>query len=267
MKNFFKYPFILFYDLIENLGSFFSLIFSALKAILKWRENLTNILNQIIIIGIKSMPIVIFTSLFSGMVAGMQATYQFDIDTGIPTDMLSQTLKYLGSVIGTSVLLELSPMVTALVMTGKIGATITAEIGTMRITEQIDALEAISFDPIAYLIMPRILASIIIFPYLVIVGDMFGMLGGLIASTSSYEPLTVSIFFDGVRMNENLINDCIVGIIKGLFFGFAITSIACYKGYYTKGGAEGVGKSTTYTVVASCISIVVLDYILAAILL
>jgi len=99
------------------------------------------------------------------------------------------------------------------------------------------------------------------------VGDIFGLIGGLVASTSSYEPLTASMFFDGLKMNTNLVNDCVVGIIKGLFFGFAITSIACYKGYYTEGGAEGVGKATTYTVVASCISIVVLDYILAAILL
>ena len=267
MKNFFRYPFELFYDSIEGLGKFFTLIYASFVSILDWRENLSNILDQMVVIGIKSMPIVIFTSLFSGMVAGMQATYQFDIDTGIPTNLLGQTLRYLGSVIGTSVLLELSPMITGLVMTGKIGATITAEIGTMRITEQIDALESISFNPIAYLVMPRILAAVIMFPYLVIIGDIFGMIGGLVASTASYEPLTVSMFFDGLKMNSNLINDCIVGIIKGLFFGFAITSIACYKGYYTKGGAEGVGKATTYTVVASCISIVILDYILAAILL
>ena len=141
MFSFFKYPFDLFYSSIEGLGKFFSLIYFSFKAIIDWRENLPNILDQVIIIGLKSLPIVIFTSLFSGMVAGMQATYQFDIDTGIPTHLLGQTLKYLGSVIGTSVLLELSPMVTALVMTGKVGATITAEIGTMRITEQIDALK------------------------------------------------------------------------------------------------------------------------------
>ena len=267
MVNFFRYPFELFYNSIEGLGKFFHLIFLSLCSIADWRENLSNILDQVIIIGIKSIPIVVFTSLFSGMVAGMQATYQYDIDTGLPTNLLSQTLKYIGSVIGTSVLLELSPMVTALIMTGKIGATITAEIGTMRITEQIDALESISFNPVAYLVMPRILASIIMFPYLVIVGDLFGILGGMIAATTSYEPLTVSMFFEGLKINPNLINDCIVGIVKGLFFGFAIASIACYKGYYTTGGAEGVGKSTTSTVVVSCISIVILDYILAAILL
>ena len=109
-----------------------------------------------IVIGIKSMPIVIFTSLFSGMVAGVQAAYQFNIDTGVPTQLMDSTIQYLGSVIGTSVVLELGPMITALVMTGKIGATISAEIGTMRITEQIDALESLSFNPVAYLIMPRI---------------------------------------------------------------------------------------------------------------
>ena len=141
MIKFFKYPFDLFYSSVEGVGKFFILISLSIKAIIDWRENLSNILDQVIIIGLKSLPIVILTSLFSGMVAGMQATYQFDIDTGIPTNLIGQTLKYLGSVIGTSVLLELSPMVTALVMTGKIGATIAAEIGTMRVTEQIDALE------------------------------------------------------------------------------------------------------------------------------
>ena len=160
MNNFFRYPFEIFYSSVEGLGKFFTLILISFQSVVDWKENLSNILDQIIIIGLKSLPIVVFTSLFSGMVAGMQATYQFDIDTGIPTHLLGQTLKYLGSVIGTSVLLELSPMVTALVMTGKIGATITAEIGTMRITEQIDALETISFNPISYLIMPLSLIHI-----------------------------------------------------------------------------------------------------------
>ena len=265
MKSFFNYPLTIFINSIESIGKYFLLIFLNFKSINQWKQNLSNILNQMIIIGIKSIPIVIFTSLFSGMVAGLQAAYQFDVDTGFP--ITKEAIQYLGSVVGTSVVLELGPMITALVMTGKIGATICAEIGTMRITEQIDALESISFNPISYLVMPRMLASLIMFPYLVIVGDIFGLIGGLVASTSSYEPLTASMFFDGLKMNTNLVNDCVVGIIKGLFFGFAITSIACYKGYYTEGGAEGVGKATTYTVVASCISIVVLDYVLAAILL
>ena len=265
MKSFFNYPIILFYQSIENLGRFFLLNFLAFKSLTQWRENLTNILNQIIIIGIKSVPIVIFTSLFSGMVAGLQAAYQFDIDTGFP--VTKEAIQYLGSVVGTSVVLELGPMITALVMTGKIGATICAEIGTMRITEQIDALESLSFNPVAYLVMPRILASIIMFPYLVIISDIFGIIGGLVASTYSYEPLTVTMFFQGLDIYGQIEIDSIVGMVKGIFFGFSITSIACYKGFYAEGGASGVGRATTETVVVSCVVVVILDYVLAAILL
>ena len=265
MKSFFNYPINLFYNSVENLGRFFLLIFLAFKSLTQWRDNLTNILNQMIVIGIKSIPIVIFTSLFSGMVAGLQAAYQFDIDTGFP--VTKEAIQYLGSVVGTSVVLELGPMITALVMTGKIGATICAEIGTMRITEQIDALESLSFNPVAYLVMPRILASVIMFPYLVLISDIFGITGGLVASTAAYEPLTVEMFFQGINTYGQIEIDSIIGMIKGLFFGFSITSIACYKGYYAEGGASGVGKATTETVVVSCIAVVILDYVLAAILL
>ena len=265
MKNFFNYPFALFQNSIEGIGKYSFLILLTIKSISQWREHLSNILNQMIIIGIKSIPIVIFTSLFSGMVAGVQATYQFDVDTGLP--VIKESIQYLGSVIGTSVVLELGPMITALIMTGKIGATIAAEIGTMRITEQIDALESLSFNPIAYLIMPRVIAATLMFPYLVLVADVFGIIGGLVAGTSSYEPLTTTMFFDGLRIYGHIQYDSIFGMIKGLFFGFAITSIACYKGFYAEGGAAGVGKATTSTVVLSCISIIILDYGLAALLL
>jgi len=265
MKSFFNYPITVFYESIESLGRFFFLIFLAVKSLSQWNKNITNILNQMIIIGIKSVPIVIFTSLFSGMVAGLQAAYQFDVDTGFP--VTKEAIQYLGSVVGTSVVLELGPMITALVMTGKVGATICAEIGTMRITEQIDALESLSFNPIAYLVMPRILAAIIMFPYLVIISDIFGIIGGLVASTYSYEPLTVALFFQGLEIYGQIEIDSVIGMIKGLFFGFSITSIACYKGFYVEGGASGVGKATTETVVVSCIAVVILDYVLAAILL
>ena len=182
MNSFFNYPMSLFQSSIEGMGRYFLLIFSAIKSLSSWKEYKGNILNQMMIIGIKSIPIVIFTSLFSGMVAGVQATYQFQIETiettfmsMLPQEFQDTSVKFLGSVIGTSVVLELGPMITALVMTGKVGATIAAEIGTMRITEQIDALESLSFNPAAYLIMPRILAAILMFPYLVLVADIFGL--------------------------------------------------------------------------------------------
>ena len=273
MRQLFNYPISLFHDSVSGMGKYFFLIFLSIKSLAQSRENLDNILSQMINIGIKSVPIVIFTSLFSGMVAGVQATYQFQIETiesgllDLSPEFLETSVEFLGSVIGTSVVLELGPMITALVMTGKIGATIAAEIGTMRITEQIDALESLSFNPIAYLVMPRILAAILMFPYLVLIADIFGIIGGMAAGLSSYDELTVEIFVNGLSTYGNIQYDSIFGMIKGVFFGFAISSIACYQGYYASGGAAGVGKSTTSTVVLSCVAVVILDYVLAAILL
>jgi len=156
-------------------------------------------------------------------------------------------------------------MITGLVMTGKIGATITAEIGTMRVTEQIDALESLSFDPVSFLIMPRVLAAAIMFPMLVIVADFCGILGGLFAAHSAMD-VSFQEFIRGFRTFFKPW-DAWFGLIKGVFFGIAITSIASYKGFTTEGGAEGVGKATTSTVVISCMVIVLLDYILAEIFL
>ena len=156
-------------------------------------------------------------------------------------------------------------MITGLVMTGRVGATIAAEIGTMRVSEQIDALETLSFDPISFLIMPRIIASAIMFPIMVIMADLFGVLGGYIGAVTSMD-ITA---FDFIRGLKDWFRpwDAGFGLVKGVFFGFTITSIACYKGFYTKGGAQEVGKATTSTVVVSCVALVFLDYLLAALLL
>ena len=207
--------------------------------------------------GILSIPIVIMTSLFSGMVTSVQAAYQFESGF-IPT-------WYVGGIVGEAVLLELGPMITALVMTGRVGATIAAEIGTMRVSEQIDALETLSFDPVAFLIMPRILACAIMFPVFIVFADVFGIIGGYFGAITSLDVTG----YDYIRGLKDWFRpwDAIFGVIKGFFFGITITSIACYFGYYTTGGAQGVGRSTTTTVVVSCLCIVILDYILAALLL
>jgi phospholipid/cholesterol/gamma-HCH transport system permease protein len=135
----------------------------------------------------------------------------------------------------------------------------------MRVSEQIDALESLSFDPVSFLILPRILAAAVMFPILVIIADFFGIVGGLFAAVNAMD-VSYLEFIRGLR-NWFRPFDAWFGLIKGLFFGVAITSIACYQGYYTTGGATGVGRATTATVVISCVSIVFLDYILAAILL
>ena len=250
-------PFNFLITSLEGIGRYIELMAIMFRSILNWHKYIGLSIDHMYQIGILSIPIVILTSLFSGMVTAVQAAYQFESGF-IPT-------WYVGGIVGEGVLLELAPMLTALVMTGKIGATIAAEIGTMRVTEQIDALESLSFDPISYLIFPRIIASILMFPMLIIVADIFGILGGYIVAVYSMD-LTASEFTRGLRSWFHPW-DAWFGLIKGLFFAVAITSISCYQGYYTTGGAIGVGKSTTAAVVISCIAIFLLDYILSALLL
>ena len=250
-------PFNLMVKSFEGIGRYVELMIIMFRSVRNWHQYLGFTVEHMYQIGILSIPIVILTSLFAGGVTSVQAAYQFDSGL-IPT-------WYVGGIVGEAVLLELAPMLTALVMTGKIGATIAAEIGTMRVTEQIDALESLSFDPISYLIFPRIIAAVLMFPMLIIVADIFGILGGYIVAVSSMD-LTASEFIRGLRSWFRPW-DAWFGLIKGLFFGLAITSIACYQGYFTTGGAQGVGKATTATVVISCIAIVFLDYFLAEILL
>ena len=172
---------------------------------------------------------------------------------------------YIGGIVGESVILELSPVITGLVLAGRVGANIAAEIGTMRVTEQIDALETLSLDPVGYLLFPRIAAGIIMFPMLIIIADFFGIFGGLIACVTTLD-MNMYQFLKGLRSWFNPW-DAFFGLIKAIHFGFVITSVGCYFGYFTKGGAQGVGRATTSTVVTSCVAIVILDYFLAEILL
>ena len=257
MFRFLFYPFNPVIRSLEGVGRYVELMASMFRSFFSWHKYLSLTVDHMFQIGVLSIPIVILTSLFSGMVTSVQAAYQFE--SGFVPNW------FVGSIVGESVLMELAPMMTGLVMTGRLGATIAAEIGTMRVSEQIDALESLSFDPVSFLILPRILAAAIMFPILVIIADVFGVLGGLFAAVNSMD-VSYLEFIRGLR-NWFRPWDAWFGLIKGLFFGIAITSISCYQGYYTTGGATGVGKSTTSAVVVSCVAIVFLDYILAAILL
>ena len=244
-------------SLFEGMGRYFNLMGEIFRSYESWRKFLPESINQMVVIGTKSLPIVILTSFFTGMVSSVQAAYQME-STLTPK-------WFVGSLVGETVLLELAPVITALVLAGRIGATIAAEIGTMRVTEQIDALETLSIDPVAYLVFPRLLATIIMFPIIIIVADVFGILGGILAAMNSLDVDSYQ-FLKGFKMWFKPW-DAWYGIIKGLSFGLAITSISCYFGFYAKGGAAGVGKATTSSVVSSCIAIMILDYVLASLLL
>ena len=214
------------------------------------------VVDQMMAIGVRSLAIVMYLSVFAGMVTSVQAAYQ--MESYIP--------KYLiGSVVGKSMMLELSAVLTALVLTGRVGATIAAETGTMRVTEQIDALEVMGFNAVAYLIVPRVVAGMVMFPVLSIFSNAVGITGGWLVSIASIG-LTSEQFMKGIRMYF-VPFDIIYGLIKGACFGLTVTLIGCYYGYYAEGGARGVGLATTSATVTSCLLILTLDYTLAQVLL
>lgn len=244
-------------DPIRTLGQYCLLMgraFSSLDEVDTYRRNL---FGQMVRIGIESIPIVALAAAFSGAVTTVQTAYQL-VSPLIPMSVI-------GSIVAPSIILELGAVVTGFILAGRVGARIAAELGTMRVSEQIDALEAMGLNSVSYLILPRLLAGIIMFPMLYIVACFIGIGGGiLVADLGGY--LSASAFVEGARQYFNPFYP-FFGLIKSLTFGFVITSISCFKGYYTTGGAEGVGESTTEAAVTSCVFILLADLMLAITLL
>jgi phospholipid/cholesterol/gamma-HCH transport system permease protein len=214
------------------------------------------LLGQMAKIGVDSIPIALFISAFTGVVMALQASYTF---TG------SVPLYFVGALVGKTMILELGPVLTGLALSGRVGASIAAELGTMRVTEQIDALETLAYDPVAYLVVPRVLAGILMVPVVVILAIAIGVSGGWITALHLLDMSTPE-FMKGLRLFFEPW-DIQFAVIKSLSFGLTITSIGCFFGFTTRGGAEGVGIATTRAVVVSSMVILVLDAFWAAILL
>lgn len=211
------------------------------------------IILQMLSIGVRSFPVVFITSIFTGMVLALQ-TYTGFKRFGAET--------MVGSVVALSMTRELGPVLTGLIVTGRAGAAIAAEIGTMRVTEQIDALETLATNPLKYLVIPRFLAGLFMLPALTVLSDIIGINGGFIVSAGIYK-MSSSLYWRRVWDYLEL-GDFYNGLIKAAFFGASMALICCYKGYYTEGGAEGVGKATTQAVVLASMTILVSDYFLSA---
>ena len=204
-------------------------------------------------IGVESLPLVIIVAGFLGAVTAFQAYYQ--LFAGVQ-------LSVLGLLVRGSIVLELGPLLTSLVLCGRVGARMTAEIGTMRVTEQIDALETLAYDPVAFLALPRFLAALVMLPALVVIANATSIVtawGTLLATT----PVTSNDFIIGLRLSFTPFQ-VIYGLIKAFFFGGAIAFVCSYEGYVTGSGAEGVGRSTARAVVFASVSILVLDALVAA---
>jgi phospholipid/cholesterol/gamma-HCH transport system permease protein len=207
-------------------------------------------------VGVDSVPIALFIALFTGIVLSLQASYTF---TGaIP-------LYFVGVLVGKTMMLELGPVLTGLALSGRVGANIAAELGTMRVTEQIDALETLAYPPVAYLVVPRVLAAIIMFPIVTALAIAVGIAAGWITAIQLLDMSTAE-FVNGLTLFF-LPFDVTYALIKATSFGFMVATIGCFFGFHTRGGAEGVGHSTTRAVVVSSMVILVLDAFWAVTLL
>ncbi len=240
---------------LSDLGRSGLLLGRIMRSMLQIPQSLRLIVRQMFIIGNGSIPLVLVTSVFTGAVATIQAHYQFQ--DYVP-------IRFLGTVVAKSVMIELGPVLTALVVGARVGASIAAELGTMKVTEQIDALEMMAIDPVRYLAMPRFVAACIMLPVLTIFSDAIAISGGALVATATLE-VPAKIFSDGLRFLFDA-KDVWGGLIKAFCFGGLIALSGCVNGFHARGGAAGVGEAAMRAVVMSSLLVLITDYILAAVI-
>ena len=216
----------------------------------KWKQ----IFSQMYQIGVLSAPLVFLTALFTGIVLSLQSAYQL---------RLFSALQYTADLISLSICRELGPVLSAMVVAGRVGASIAAELGTMKVTEQIDALESMGTDPIRYLVVPRVVAATFMMFLLTAYADVVGVLGGYLVAVFKLG-ISHDQFLKGV-LRALIVKDVITGLVKSLWFGVNISVVGCYFGFIAKGGAEGVGRATTLSVMTALISIIAFDALFTSI--
>jgi phospholipid/cholesterol/gamma-HCH transport system permease protein len=244
-------------NIVYNAGQFARFV---------WRSNMSSLSScfraqtyplvwtQMNIIGVRSVPVIMITGAFVGMTLAVQA---YDQLAGMGLE------EHLGVLINISVVKELGPVLAAVMLAGRIGGALTAELGTMNVTEQIDAIRSMGIDPVRYLVAPRVLACLLLTPLLIIYADLMGVVGGAMVSFWHLD-INNQAYWDfsayGVEMW-----DVAIGVVKGFFFGGAIAVISCYKGFTCREGAQGVGQACTDAFVASFMSILAIDFAIAVI--
>ncbi len=216
-----------------------------------------NLIEQMVRIGINSIPVTLVTAMATGMILALQTGFYLDMK-------LKGASQYMGGIVAISIAREMGPVLTSLIVSGRIGSAIAAEVGTMKVTEQVDALITLSANPVQYITVPRFLASLITLPMLVLLADFIGIIGGgivcvhILGQTTGTYVESVLVFLDLSSING--------GLFKAMIFGGCISLISCAVGFKTEGGAEGVGKSTTSSVVLTSMAILIFDYFLSDLL-
>jgi phospholipid/cholesterol/gamma-HCH transport system permease protein len=238
-----------------DMGRFFQLV----GRIFTWTPrppyDVRELLRQMVKVGFNSIPVVFLTTMFTGMVMALQT---FTVLRRINAE------SFVAAGVSLSMVRELAPVLSGLIVAGRAGSAMGAELGTMRVTEQIDALEVMATDPVHYLVVPRVWAGTVMLPLLVLLGNGVGILGGYIVAVvlMGSNPVT---YTDRTFQFMDL-NDLFSGLIKAAVFGFLLAAIGCQQGFYTSGGAEGVGRSTTSAVVVASIAILFADFFLTRLL-
>jgi len=241
---------------IENIGRYVKMLWGMIAWPEKMKMYWTELFRQMNDIGVGSLLIIGIISIFIGAVTAVQFSYQLQ-DSFIPE-------YYVGFIVRDSILIEFAPTISCLVLAGKVGSKIASELGSMRITEQIDALEIMGVNTLNYLVGPRILGAVLIIPFLVVIAAALGMVGGMLAANASGIPFET--YERGLHSWFEVFNVNLM-LVKAVVFAFILSSIACFHGFYVKGGALELGKASTSAVVQASILILTFDYIIAEILL
>ena len=239
------------FDVIADIGDVATFAASTLVWIVRRRARWSVLVPIFYAIGVKSVSVVAITGTFIGMVLAVQAYHQFAM-MGLATR--------LGSVINISIVRELGPVLAATMLAGRVGSSMAAELGTMRVTEQIDALSGLGTNPIYYLVVPRFLACVLLIPLLTLMGDFMGVIGGAVVSTQILKIDSFAYWKHTRDFVDSL--DIFAGVFKSYFFGAAIALISCHRGFNARAGAEGVGRAATEAFVYSFIVILFLDFVL-----
>jgi phospholipid/cholesterol/gamma-HCH transport system permease protein len=243
-------------DRIDELGRFALLAAATGRALVKRRFPALETLRQIEAIGAHSVTIVVITAFFTGMVLALQTGFALARFGAKP---------YVGSVVGLSLARELGPVLTALMVGGRVGAGITAELGAMQVSEQVDAIRSLGADPVQKLVLPRVIAASLSLPLLTVLANLLGVLGGLVISATQFH-ISPNFYIQTI-VNIVTVEDFLSGIGKTVVFGWIIAMVACFQAFETTGGTVGVGRATTRTVVVASITVLIADFFLTQALL
>lgn len=244
-----------FIRLFEQTGLWFRMLWRTMAWSVRRPFEIHEWLRQMVRVGVESIPVVFLTAMFTGMVLALQTFIGFQ---------RVHAENFVGSVVALAMLRELSPVLVGLMVTGRVGSSMAAEIGTMRVTEQLDALKALATEPVHYLFVPRVIAGIVMLPFLVILGDALGIGGGYLVGVKLMR--ANPIIYEQNTFQFLQMKDVWSGVVKAAFFGLILTLTGCVRGYYTSGGAEGVGRATTNAVVSASLIILFTDFFLTKIL-